>query len=323
MESPFESDPVLVELVRNGFTESVHRGRVAITNADGSLATSVGAEFAPMYPRSAAKPLQAVGMVRAGLDLAGPDLALVCASHSGEAVHLAGVRRILAGAGLDESALQTPPLWPYDVVERDALIAAGGSPSPLTMNCSGKHAGMLATTVTRGGDVAHYLDPDQPTQLAILATIDDLASEQATNLAVDGCGAPLFAISLYGLARAYGRLAAATEGPEARVADAIRSHPEYVSGTRRDELALHRAIPGLIAKCGAEAVYAVGLPDGRGIAVKISDGSERARAVALAGVLLQLGFDHETLHLQASVPILGNGTRIGEIRPYAETLAKL
>ena len=323
MDSPFETDPILVELVRNGFTESVHRGRVAITNADGSLATSVGAEFAPMYPRSAAKPLQAVGMVRAGLDLPGPDLALVCASHSGEAIHLAGVRRILARAGLDEAALQTPAQWPYDEVERDALVAAGGSPSPLTMNCSGKHAGMLATTVAQGGDVSTYLDPDQPTQLAILATIDDLAAEQATNLAVDGCGAPLFAISLYGLARAYGRLAAATDGPEARVADAIRSHPEYVSGTRRDELALHRAIPGLIAKCGAEAVYAVGLPDGRGIALKISDGSDRARAVAMAGVLLQLGFDHETLHAQASAPLLRQDTRIGEIRPYAETLAKL
>ena len=191
------------------------------------------------------------------------------------------------------------------------------------MNCSGKHAGMLVTTMGQGGDVATYLDPDQPTQLAILATIDDLASEQATNLAVDGCGAPLFAISLYGLARAYGRLAAATEGPEARVADAIRSHPEYVSGTRRDELALHRALPGLIAKGGAEAVYAVGLPDGRGIAVKISDGSERARAVAMAGVLLQLGFDHETLHTQASAPVFGHGTRAGEIRPFAETLGKL
>ena len=110
------------------------------------------------------------------------------------------------------------------------------------MNCSGKHAGMLATTVGQGGDLAAYLDPDHPTQLAILATIDDLAvASRPRNLAVDGCGAPLFAISLYGLARAYGRLAAATEGPEARVAEAIRSHPEYVSGTRRDELA---AAPG-------------------------------------------------------------------------------
>jgi L-asparaginase II len=162
-----------------------------------------------------------------------------------------------------------------------------------------------------------------PTQLAIVSTIDDLAGEQATSLAVDGCGAPLYAISLYGLARAFGRLAAAVEGAEARVATAIRDHPEYVSGSRRDELELHRAVPGLIAKGGAEAVYAVGLPDGRGVAIKISDGSARARPVAMAGVLLQLGFDHETLLDQASEPVIARGERVGEVRPCAETLARL
>lgn len=323
MDSPFESDPLLVEVVRNGFTESAHRGRVVVTNPDGSLARSVGADLAPMYPRSALKPLQAVGMVRSGLDLEADLLALVCASHSGEAIHVDGVRRILAGAGLDESVLQTPPSWPLDDQERESAIRHGVPPAPILMNCSGKHAGMIATTAINGHDLATYRDPDHPTQLAILQTVDDLASEQATNLAVDGCGAPLFAITLYGLARAFGRLAAATEGAEARVADAIRQHPEYVSGTRRDELDLHRAIPGLVGKAGAESVYAVGLPDGRGVAVKISDGSPRARAVAMAGVLLRLGFDQDILHAQASAPVLGHGEQVGEIRPYAETLAKL
>ena len=107
------------------------------------------------------------------------------------------------------------------------------------------------------------------------------------------------------------------------MAQAIRTHPEYVSGTRRDELALHRAIPDLIAKAGAESVYAVGLPDGRGVAIKITDGSPRARPVAMAGVLRRLGFDHETLTEQASAPVLGHGERVGEIRPCAETLAQL
>jgi L-asparaginase II len=321
--SPFESDPVVVEVVRNGFIESVHHGRVAITNPDGSLACSVGADFAPTYPRSANKPLQAVGMLRAGLDLDGELLALVCASHSGEPFQLDGVRRILAMSGLDESALQMPVDWPLDQQEREDAIRNGVPKSPLAMNCSGKHAGMIRTTVLTGRDISSYRDPDHPTQLAIAQTIDDLAHEQATNLAIDGCGAPLYAISLYALARAYGRIASATDGAEHRVATAIRSHPEYVSGTRRDEFDLHRAIPGLIAKSGAESVYAVGLPDGRGIAIKISDGNPRARPVAMAGVLKRLGFDHETLHDQASAPVLGGGERVGEIRPCKETLAEL
>jgi L-asparaginase II len=321
--SPFESDPVLVEVVRNGFVESVHRGRVAITNSDGSLASSVGADFAPMYPRSANKPLQAVGVLRAGLDLDGELLALVCASHSGESFHLDGVRRILAMSGLDESALQMPAEWPLDQQAREDAIRKGVAKSSLAMNCSGKHAGMIRTTVLRGGDVTTYRDPDHPTQLSIVQAIDDLAHEQATNLAIDGCGAPLYAISLYALARAFGRIASASEGPEHRVATAIRSYPEYVSGTRRDELELHRAIPGLMAKAGAESVYAIGLADGRGVAIKISDGNPRARPVAMAGVLKRLGFDHETLDIHASGPVLGAGERVGEIRPCKETLAEL
>jgi L-asparaginase II len=321
--SPFESDPVLVEVVRNGFVESVHRGRVAITNSDGSLASSVGADFAPMYPRSANKPLQAVGMLRAGLDLDGELLALVCASHSGESFHLDGVRRILDLSGLDESALQMPAEWPLDQQAREDAIRMGVAKSPLAMNCSGKHAGMIRTTVLEDGDVATYRDPDHPTQLAVVQAIDDLAHEQATNLAIDGCGAPLYAISLYALARAFGHIASASEGPEHRVATAIRSYPEYVSGTRRDELELHRAIPGLMAKAGAESVYAVGLADGRGVAIKISDGNPRARPVAMAGVLKRLGFDHETLDTHASGPVLGAGERVGEIRPCKETLAEL
>ena len=323
MASPFESDPVIVEVVRNGFVESVHRGRVAITNPDGSLASSVGADFAPMYPRSANKPLQAVGMLRAGLDLDHDLLALVCASHSGESFHVEGVRQILGMSGLDESALQMPAEWPQDQQAREDAIRSGGSKSPLAMNCSGKHAGMIRTAVLNGRDIASYRDPDHPMQLAILQAIDDLAHEQATNLAIDGCGAPLYAISLYGLARAFGRIASASEGAEHRAATAIRSHPEYVSGTRRDELELHRAIPGLIGKAGAESVYAVGLADGRGVAIKISDGNPRARPVAMAGVLKRLGFDHETLDAQVSSPVLGGAERVGEIRPCKETLAEL
>jgi L-asparaginase II len=276
-----------------------------------------------MYPRSANKPLQAVGMVRAGLDLDGELLALVCASHSGEPFHLEGVRRILGLSELDESALQMPADWPVDQDAREDAIRSGMEKSSLAMNCSGKHAGMIRTTVLNGQDIASYRDPDHPIQLAIVQAIDDLAHEQATNLAIDGCGAPLYAISLYALARAFGGIASASDGAEHRVATAIRNHPEYVSGSRRDELELHRAIPGLMGKAGAESVYAVGLADGRGVAIKISDGNPRARPVVMAGVLKRLGFDHETLDAQASAPVLGGGERVGEIRPCKETLAEL
>jgi L-asparaginase II len=322
-EGPFENDPILVEVVRNGTVESVHHGRVAVTGPDGRLIRSLGAALAPMYPRSSSKPLQAVGLVRAGLDLPLDLLALVCASHSGEPFHVDAVRRILASAGLDETDLQTPPDWPADEQAAHDVIRAGGEKTSITMNCSGKHAGMLATAALNGWPTKTYRDPDHPVQLAVLQTIDDLAGEQAGLLAVDGCGAPLYAVSLYGLARSFGRIAAAAEGPEARVAEAIRSHPQNVSGTRRDELALHRAIPGLVGKAGAEAVYAVGLPDGTGVAIKISDGSPRARAAAMAATLQRLGYSSATLDEQVATPVLGHGERVGEIRPVADAFERL
>ncbi len=320
MAHPFEADPILVEVTRSGFVESVHFGRVVVTQPDGSVASFVGAVTARMYPRSSSKPMQAVGMLRAGLDLTDHLLALVCASHSGEPFHQDGVRRILSMSDLDESALQTPPDWPADEVAKEQVIRAGGGKTSLAMNCSGKHAGMLRTTVCNGWDVSTYRDPSHPLQLALLDTINDLTGEQAGDVAVDGCGAPAFGFSLVGLARAFGRIAAASDGYERRVADAVRNHPEWTSGTRRDELALHRAIPGLLCKGGAEAVHAVGLPDGRGVALKISDGAPRARAVAMAGVLQRLGLDSATLSTQAALPVLGHGEPVGAVRPYAQTL---
>ena len=317
------SDPILVEVVRGAMVESVHRGRVAITAPDGSLAAAVGQVSAPMYPRSASKPLQAVGMVRAGFDLADQLLAVVCASHSGEPFHTAAVATILARSGLDDLALQTPPDWPLDDLAKQELIRAGGRPSRIAMNCSGKHAGMLRTTVLNEGDISRYREVGHPTQRAILAAIADLAAERPGEPTVDGCGAPLYPLTLVGLARAFGRLSTSSDPAEARIAAVIRAFPEYVSGSRRDELDLHHAVPGLIGKAGAEAVYAVGLPDGRGVAVKIADGSTRARAVAMASVLQGLGFSHPTVAAQASQPVLGHGERVGDVRPRARTLSRL
>jgi L-asparaginase II len=309
-------------VVRSGLVESVHHARVAVTDPQGGLLVGIGSVTAPMYPRSASKPLQAVALRRCGLPVDGALLALVCASHSGEPFHLQGVRDILFGAGLDESALQTPPDWPLEDA-RDEYVRAGGEPSSLAMNCSGKHAGMLATAVVNGWPTDSYRDPSHPLQRAVLGTIGDLAGEQPTDVAVDGCGAPLFAISLVGLARAFGRLAAAEKGEERVVADAIRRHPAWTSGTRRDEKVLHEAIPGLVTKGGAEAVQAVGLADGRGVAIKISDGSTRARPVLTAAVLLALGLRSPVLESQARSPVFGHGEPVGAVQIRSGALASI
>ncbi|WP_121258917.1 asparaginase [Nocardioides ferulae] len=314
-----QPEPV-VQLVRSGFVEGHHRGSVVALAPDGSVDWSVGDVTGAVLPRSSNKPIQALAMVRHGLELPDDLLALVCASHSGEPMHLDGVRRLLADAGLDESALQTPPDWPLEDAEKEALLRTGGDRSPLAMNCSGKHAGMLATCVLRGWDTTTYLRPDHPLQVAIAETFAELTGEPVAHVAIDGCGAPLLGTSLVGLARAFRALAVATDGPEAKIADAIRRHPEMVSGTRRDERTLLTAIPGAIGKAGAEGVYAVALPDGRSFALKIDDGAARARPVVMAealrrsGVLDEAGVDAEAVRSTGRVEILGGGWVVGELR---------
>lgn len=314
--------PVIVaEIVRSGFVEGHHYGSVVALRADGSVDWSVGDAESQILPRSCNKPIQALAMVRAGLDLPSELLALASASHSGEDFHVAGVRRILAGAGLDESALQTPPDYPTDETAREELIRAGGSRTRIHMNCSGKHAAMLATCVLNGWDLATYLDAEHPLQGGIAATFAELTGEPVEVVAVDGCGAPLLSTSLMGLARAFRALAVAPDGPERAVADAIRRHPEWVSGTRRDERALLAAIPGAIGKGGAEACQVVALPDGRAVAVKIDDGAERARPIVMAAALVRAGVDRETgmdgaaLRATGEHPLLGGATVVGGIRP--------
>ena len=158
---------VVAEIVRSGFVEGHHYGSVVALDRRRPVDWSVGAVDAPMLPRSCNKPLQALGMVRLGLDLPPDLLALACASHSGEVFHVEGVRRILASAGLDESALQTPADYPLDDAAREQVIRDGGAKAPILMNCSGKHAAMLATCVINGWDLATYRDPDHPLQQAI------------------------------------------------------------------------------------------------------------------------------------------------------------
>ena len=311
---------VVAEIVRSGFVEGHHYGSVVALDRDGNPAWAVGATETPVLPRSCNKPIQALAMVRLGLDLPPELLALACASHSGEDFHVAGARQILASAGLDETALQTPADYPLDDATREELIRAGGERSPILMNCSGKHSAMLATCVINGWDIADYRDPGHPLQKAIADTFAELTGEPVEAVAVDGCGAPLLSASLVGLARAFRTLAVAEDGPERLVADAIRQHPAYVSGSQRDERALLTAIPGAIGKAGAESCYAVALPDGRAFALKTDDGAARVRPVLMAealrrsGVLDEPGVDAEAVRRTGVVELLGGGAPVGEIR---------
>ncbi|KUN88858.1 asparaginase, partial [Streptomyces bungoensis] len=305
----------VAHLVRGGVVEGVHHGSVVVLGADGRVEFRLGDIEAAFYPRSALKPVQAVAMLRAGLPLDGELLSLAAASHSGEERHLAGARRILELAGLTEDDLRNVPDLPYDPVVRDTWIREGRLPSRLAQNCSGKHAAMLWTTALNGWSRADYLDPAHPLQQAVAKTVEDLTGQGIARVTVDGCGAPLFAVSLHGLARAAARIATAAPGtPEARVADAMREHAEMASGARRDVAALMRAVPGLLAKDGFEGVQVAALPDGRAIAVKIADGANRARIPVAAAALARAGVDPGPLSGFAGEPLLGGGQPVGRVR---------
>lgn len=307
--------PIVAHVVRSGFVESVHHGSVVAIDADGAPLFELGDVHSPVFPRSSNKPVQGLAMVRAGLDLDGGLLALACSSHSGEPFHLEGVRTILSRAGLTETDLRNTPDLPYDDLECTDWLATGKPASSLAQNCSGKHAGMLATCVTNGWELETYLDPDHPLQRQMAGTLADLAGEPVAATGVDGCGAPVMAVSLTGLARAFSRLAAAPEGTdEAKVSAAIRANPQWLGGTHRDVTSLIRGVPGLVAKDGAESVYAVGLADGRAVALKIADGGQRARPVVLAAVLRRLGLDDEVLDELEDAPVLGHGEPVGAVR---------
>jgi L-asparaginase II len=306
---------VVAEVVRSGFVEGQHWGSAVALSPDGSLRWSVGEVNEPMFPRSSNKPLQAAAMVRAGMPVRDRLLALACASHSGEPFHLEGVREMLGSAELDESALQTPPDWPLDEIARLDYIRAGGVASPIAMNCSGKHAAMLLTCVVNGWDPASYRDPAHPVQQAIAETFADLTGAPVPAVGMDGCGAPLLAASLTSVARAFSRIRQAPPGTaEHAVAQAVSSFPTYVSGSRRDEATLMRAMPGAVAKAGAEGFYALALQDGTAVALKIADGAARARPVVMAAVLRLLGYDSPVLDEVGTAVVLGHGEPVGEVR---------
>ncbi|MCF8539060.1 MAG: asparaginase [Candidatus Nanopelagicales bacterium] len=304
----------LAGYTRSGLLEGVFFGHAVILNRDRSIEQSWGSTTDIFFPRSSNKIAQATAMARLGLTLPPHLQALTAASHSAEDFHVAGVLEILSTAGLTPAALLTPPDYPLDPVERTACIARGEDPAPILMNCSGKHAGMLATCVINGWDTSHYLHSEHPLQVAIRAELEDLSGEKVMVVGTDGCGAPVMALTLPGLARIAHSAVTADPGEPARtVADAMRHHPEYVGGTRRDVTHFMQRIPGLLAKDGAEGVYVAATEDGRAVALKMEDGSDRGRNAAMAGLLVTMGFPASLFEDYLHQPLLGGGHQVGSV----------
>lgn len=287
MEPELPADVPLAALVRGGLTESVHRGRYAVCDADGAEVRAGGDAGFPVWVRSSAKPFQALPLAASGaaeaLGLTDDEIAVACGSHSGEQAHLEAVRSMLDKAGLSEDDLQSgahPPMYAPAAAE---LARVGQKPRQIHGNCSGKHAGMLALCAYRGWETRSYRDPGHPVQRLILEAVRGMCGvgESEVRLGGDGCGAPAFALPLPALAVGFARLASGIYVPgefrEAaeRVRRAMREHPFMVAGSGRFDTRLMQE-SRVICKGGAEGVFAAGTEDGFGVAIKVSDGAGRA-----------------------------------------------
>jgi L-asparaginase II len=320
----------LAVAIRGDVAESVHVGSVAVVDRSGRLLHSAGDAFFLTMTRSALKPFQALPFVAAG----GParygytpaEIALLCASHSGEPRHVAAAAAMLAKAGNTDAELQCGTHAPL-AFETRGEVSPPPPWSPLAHNCSGKHSGMLAYCSQCGWSKHDYLDWDHPLQHRIRHAVARYAGVEEAGLpwGIDGCSAPVYALPLANLAYAFARLTGdddAEYGSAARtLVDAMTAHPEMVSGAGRSDLALATAGRGdFVAKVGAEGVQAIGVRSrGIGIAIKVADGAQRGLHPATVTVLDQLGLldeDQRKALAPWRQPALRNyrGTRTGEVR---------
>ena len=347
-ETPTRTAPraaPLVEVWRGPLVESRHRGHVAAVDASGRLLARLGEPDTVTFMRSSAKPLQALPLLTSGAaDRFGFDereVALACASHSGQDLHAETAARMLRKIGLDEGALKCGVHEPFDADTARALRERGETPSILRNNCSGKHAGMLALALHLGAPPESYDDPAGPVQQAILRAVAQFSGLEASAVAVgiDGCGVPVFGMPVRAMALTYARLVAppaefdeATRRAAARIVAAMAAHPEMIGGTvERFDTKVMRAAGGrVISKVGAEGVYTAGVlpgegwPGGLGLAFKIEDGEDRrARPTVAIECLRQLGVLNgdalEALSPYAKFPVRNHrGELVGEIRPLFE-----
>src|SRR5882672_3187894 len=326
------TNPVLVEVTRGPLVESIHRGAVAVADAQGGLRLSLGNVERPIFPRSALKPIQAVPLIESGaadaFAVSDEELALACASHSGESQHTSRISAWQQRIGCSVGDLACGPHRPLHEATANAMITRGERWTPLHNNCSGKHTGFMTLARGLGMPVANYEDHDHPVQRAVEATLKEMAG-LTRNLpyGVDGCTVPNFAVPLVALARAMAQIADPAALPlgradvRRRIFAAMTDHPELVAGTGRPCTLLMRQNPRIAVKTGAEGVYVAILPElGFGVAIKIDDGATRAAETAMAAVLIALGAtpDEGAAASLARAPVLNTrGVQIGERRATA------
>lgn len=332
------TDPVMVEITRGPAVESLHRGCAAVCDASGQLVAAWGDVGRAVFPRSTAKPLQALPLIETGAaeryGVSDLELALACASHSGEPMHTEPVAAWLARLGLSEADLECGAHAPTDLEAARTLVRHGHAPSALHNNCSGKHTGMLATALHCGEPTRAYINADHPVQQRVAQVLWELTGARAeeTPCGIDGCGIPTFGLPLTGFATALARLADPTGlGPvraaaARRIFGAMTGYPELVAGTGRLCSEVMRAAPAVLVKGGAEGVYAAILPGrGLGVALKVDDGAGRASEVAVLALLRHLGAftaaEEEALRARHVPPVRNvAGKVVGVMRPSAEWL---
>ncbi|PJJ61556.1 asparaginase [Compostimonas suwonensis] len=314
----------LAVVERNGFVESRHAGSAVIVSADGEVLRVLGNGQAPVFPRSSMKPFQAIAVMASGVELEGAEATIATASHAGTPAHLDLVRGLLARAGLDESALACPADWPLDGASRNALIAAGGGKSPICMTCSGKHAAMLLACVQNGWSTTDYLDPRHPLQAKVRDVLERLTGDKVGHLGIDGCGTPIYGMSLTALARGVARISGSSpSSPFALYRSAgvlvrsVRENGWAIDGPgRANTLVVERL--GVFAKWGAEGVMVMSAPNGTTVALKVLDGNTRAVTIVALRLLQDAGA-LDAAAVDALVPeldlaILGGGQPVGAIR---------
>lgn len=322
---------VVAKVYRSQMEESIHRGAWVIVDAEGKIAASQGDPYLRTYFRSAAKPIQAVPVVETTaaehFGFTDAELAVMCASHSGEPEHISTVIAILNKLGLDYQALRCGVHPPRNQRSLETLIQSGKAPNQLHNNCSGKHAGMLALSLFHNWDLGRYTELDHPLQQMLLTYISEFCSipQDQISLGIDGCGVPVYGMPIYNMALAWARLADPSKlglqraKAVRRITQAMRSHPHLVAGSLQFTTDLMQAYwkHEIAAKSGAEAVYCLALPDrGWGLALKIEDGSSRAVAPVVLAILDKLGYIGDSTILERYRPLLIRNHRervIGEI----------
>jgi len=303
----------LAVVVRSGFAESEHLGAAVVLGPDGEERLRIGDPDRLVYPRSALKPFQTVAALRAGARFTPEQLVVVTSSHAGTERHIAVVRSVLADAGLDEQVLRTPESWPSSPEAARDRVRAGLGPDRLAMNCSGNHAGMLAGTRAAGWPVDDYLDPEHPIHALAALVIAEYGGVRPAHRGVDGCGGPVWAIPLTALAEGYRRIVAAH--PD--LAAAILAHPDLIEGPGTPTARAVGTV-GVVAKAGAEGVFAAVAPDGTAVAVKVLDGAGRVPAAIAVALLDRVGAvepDAAAAYLaDEALAVTGGGATVGRIR---------